>query len=176
MKILVFADFHGNARAIELAADISRREAPNKTVICGDIFGWNKSDCVIEALNKIQGILYFIKGNNDWQTELNLLPGGAEDYAVMYHFGRTLFFTHGDRYNAMRIPPLLKEGDALIHGHTHFGRISEREGVLICNVGSLARPRDCVANYLILDEQGAMLKDTDGALLQTKTWKEFVGD
>ncbi len=171
MKIAVFADFHGSARALRDAATVCRRETPDKTVICGDLFGyWSDPYEVVELLKELDGVQYLIKGNNDGPLAANLLDT-MEDNAVMYHFGRTLFFTHGDRYNLFNAPPFLKEGDALVYGHTHAGGLSVRNGLYMLNVGSLARPRDGEPCYLVLDESGAFLKSPDGKVLYKLAWQ-----
>ena len=171
MKILVFSDFHGSVSGLQQAIEISRREQPNKTVVCGDLFGWSKPQEVAELVQKLQGVLYLVKGNNDYATAESFLPCAMEDSAVMYHFGRTLMFTHGDRYNSMRIPPMLKEGDVLVHGHTHVGRLQLYNGLYICNVGSLSRPRDGTPNYATIEEQGVTLKLANGETLQRLNWQ-----
>ena len=170
MKILVFADFHGNVNSLQQAIEISRREQPDKTVVCGDLFGWSSPQEVAELVQQLQGVLYLVKGNNDYATAESFLPCEMEDSAIMYHFGRTLFFTHGDRYNSMRIPPVLKTGDVLVHGHTHVGRLQLYNGLYIANVGSLARPRNGLPSYLTLDEQGITLKLANGEILQQLNW------
>ena len=170
MKILVFADFHGSVSGLEQAIEIANRERPDKTVVCGDLFGWSHPQEVAELVQQLNGVLYLVKGNNDFSTAVSYLPYEMEDNAVMYHFNRKLFFTHGDRYNSMRIPPILEVGDALIHGHTHVGRLQKYNDLYILNVGSLARPRDGIASYMILDEVGATLKQIDGETLQQLKW------
>ncbi len=170
MKILVFADFHGSMRAISDAVDISREENPDKTVVCGDLFGWSSPSEIARTAEQFHGILYFVKGNNDWGTAVNCLNIQMEDSVIMYAFGRTLFFTHGDRYNPSRIPPFLKKGDALVYGHTHVGDLRVRDGLYTLNVGSLARPRDGTPSYLVLDESGASLRQPDGRELYRLDW------
>lgn len=172
MKILVFADFHGSIDSLNKAIEISKRERPDKTVVCGDLFGWTNPQEVATLVQDICGVPYLVKGNNDFSTAQSYLPCGMDDSAIMYHFNRKLFFTHGDRYNALRVPPILDEGDVLVHGHTHVGRLQKYNGLYVCNVGSLARPRDGVPNYLVLDEQGATLKQVDGEVLQQIKWEQ----
>ena len=169
MKICVFADFHGDVAAVRRAADIARKEQPDKTVVCGDIFGRSDGAEIARILGDMDSVLYLIKGNNDWYSATRFLDG-LEDNAVMYHFGRMLFFTHGDRYNALRIPPVLNKGDALIHGHTHMASLRRIEGLYVFNVGSLARPRDGVPSYLLLDDAGAAIKTADGEVLSRLDW------
>ena len=111
MKIVVFADLHGNITAAERAVRLSFDEKADKTVFCGDIFGvWGSAQEIAEKLQQVCGIAYFVRGNNDFSCYDGYIAGGLEEYAVMYHFGRTLFFTHGDRYNGGRVPPVLKQG------------------------------------------------------------------
>ena len=171
MKILVFSDFHGSVDSLNRAIEISRREHPDKTVVCGDLFGWSHPQEVATLVQKLDGVLYLIKGNNDFATAISYLPYAMDDSAIMYHFGRKLFFTHGDRYDALRVPPILSVGDVLIHGHTHVGRLQIVNGLFVLNVGSLARARDGVPNYLILDDDGATLKQIDGEVLQKIKWE-----
>ena len=170
MKILVFADFHGSVDGMNAAINISMREAPDKTVVCGDLFGWSHPQEIASLVQELYGVLYLIKGNNDYSTAQAYLPEAMEESVVMYHFDRKLFFTHGDRYNALRVPPILEEGDALVYGHSHVGRLRKIDGLFALNVGSLARPRDGAPNYLVIDEQGATLKQSNGELLQQLNW------
>lgn len=170
-KILVFADFHGSAESLSMAIEISKREKPDKTVVCGDLFGWSHPQHAATLVQQLEGVLYLVKGNNDFSTAVSYLPYGMDESVVMFHFNRRLFFTHGDHYDALRVPPILKQGDALIHGHTHVGRLTPVDGLYVCNVGSLARPRDGVPSYLVLDDNGATLKNVDGEVLQQLSWE-----
>lgn len=171
MKIVVFADLHGNITAAERAVQLSFDEKADKTVFCGDIFGvWGSAQEIAEKLQQVCGIAYFVRGNNDFSCYDGYIAGGLEEYAVMYHFGRTLFFTHGDRYNGGRVPPVLKQGDVLVHGHTHVANLTVRNGLFVLNVGSLARPRDGKPSYLVLDDHGATTKDIEGNALTFLSW------
>lgn len=172
MKIVVFADIHGSLSAMETVVDICKRESPNKAVICGDLFGgWGQlNEQIAGLLSQIDAVTYLVKGNNDRPHEIALLPYGMDDNAVMYHFGRTLFFTHGDVYSKYRIPPILKEGDALIYGHTHMSLLQRFNGLHVLNVGSVARPRDGAPCYLVLDELGATLKQLNGETINSLPW------
>ena len=163
MKICVFSDFHGNLSAVTRAEEIVRILHPDKVVICGDYFGgWSAQEKEVGSLIADMGkqsTLYLVRGNNDYRTDDVLLPFPPEDNAVMYHFGRTLYFTHGDRYNIWRIPPVLKKGDVLVHGHTHMGIIKPCNGVIVANVGSMGLPRDEIADFMVIDESGIALFD-----------------
>lgn len=171
MKILVFADFHGSASALNTALSIIKTQHPDKTVICGDLFGgWSSSRQIADSLQGLDTVLYLVRGNNDHSFDVSLLPYGMEDNATMYHFGRTLFFTHGDRYNGYNIPPILTQGDVLIHGHTHVNRTYVVNGLQVLNIGSMARPRDNQPAYLQLDDDGATYFSPDGKRLLFRPW------
>lgn len=172
MKILVVADIHGSVNGMNAVLNAFSAEKPDKVVFCGDIFGgWSNTERQIAQMaESLDAVLYFVRGNNDRPCYDHLLSCGFEENAVMYHFGRTLFFTHGDRYNGFRVPPVLKQGDAVVHGHTHVGSLTVRNGLFVLNVGSVARPRDGRPGYLLLDETGATLKLTDGTVLYSLPW------
>ena len=48
------------------------------------------------------------------------------DYALILYGERNLYATHGHIYNENNLPPL-KNGDILIHGHTHVLKAEKRE-------------------------------------------------
>ncbi len=172
MKIIAFADFHGSLSALKKAQEIVLKEKPQKTVLCGDLFGgWSCNPKRIdEILQSMDTILYVLRGNNDFSEYESQLSQPMEENAVMYHFSRTLFFTHGHVYNASHLPSFLGQNDVLVHGHTHIGFIRNFNGLTIANVGSMALPRDGQANYLVLDDDGITLKATDGTILQKIFW------
>lgn len=168
MKIAVFSDIHGRPNAMKLVVEAVQREHPDKVVFCGDLFGGEDS-VVALMIPKIDSVTYFVRGNNDFCS--HLVEGGMEENAVMYHFGRTLYFTHGHRYNSWRVPAFLKKGDAMIFGHTHLGSLTFRNNLHFLNVGSAALPRDGVACYLVLEEQGATLRTMQGEDIFNLPWQ-----
>lgn len=172
MKISVFADIHGSVSGMECVLEAVRRERPDKVVICGDLFGGfiSLSSELVELVSRIDATTYLVRGNNDRDSDIALLPYGMEDYAVMYHFNRTLFFTHGHVYNKYRIPPVLKPNDVLVYGHTHCALLQKYNGLYIANVGSVSRPRDDEPSYLTLDEYGVMLKRLNGEQISELRW------
>lgn len=171
MKIAVFADVHGNLPAMQTVAEICKRERADKTVFCGDLFGpFGANAEIVRLAEEIDSVLYFVRGNNDRPHEIALLKSGMDDYAVMYHFNRTLFFTHGDVYNKYRVPPVLKQDDAIIYGHTHRSLLQKYNGLFALNVGSVAYPRDGQACYLVLDDNGATLKNLEGNRILQLHW------
>lgn len=172
MKIAVFADIHGSMSGMENVLEIVNRERPDKVVICGDLFGGfvSMQREIAESVTRINAVTYLVRGNNDRDSDISLLPYGMEDYAVMYHFNRTLFFTHGHIYNKYRVPPVLNSNDALVYGHTHCALLQIFNGLHIVNVGSVSRPRDGMSSYVTMDETGVTLKGLNGEVLDVLPW------
>ena len=83
------------------------------------------------------------------------------DYALIPVGGKTVFATHGHRYNTAAQPPL-RAGDVLLHGHTHLYAaeafdLADGGRALYLNPGSVALPKGGnPATYMTLDtETGA---------------------
>ncbi len=170
MKICVFADIHGSIDGMNAVVKITELERPNKVVICGDLFGPRDAQKIADCVSQIDAVTYIVRGNNDRDCEVALLPCGMDDCAVMYHFGRTLFFTHGHVYNKYRVPPVLRENDVLVYGHTHCALLQRFNGLYIANVGSVSRPRDGEPSYLTLDDNGIILKRLNGEPISELQW------
>lgn len=174
MKILVFSDIHGDSNAMKNMQTIVATERPDKTVICGDLFGWGVEDKmrIAEIIKNLPHTVYVLKGNNDSNYDEELIGKPFQNTAIMHHFGRNLFFSHGHVYNTAHIPSILNEGDVLVYGHTHIGRLFVQEGLTVVNVPSISRPRGgSDKGYVIMDEQGITLKDISGNILDTISYQ-----
>lgn len=74
------------------------------------------------------------------------------DYCILYVGGRMIFATHGHQYN-MANPPMLKQGDILLHGHTHVPAMKKFEGKYYLNPGSVSIPKeDSAPGYMMLED------------------------
>lgn len=170
MKILVFSDIHGDIKAMEKMRTIVATERPDKIVICGDLFGWGIADkmYIADIIANLPSTVYILKGNNDSDDDQQIIGKPLQNSAIMHHFGRNLFFSHGHVYNSMRIPPVLQQGDVLVYGHRHIGALSTYNGLTVVNVPCLSRPRGGSSKgYVIMDEQGITLKELDGNTLDS---------
>ena len=84
------------------------------------------------------------------------------DYMIMYLEGRMAFITHGHNHNNQN-PPMLKEGDLLIHGHTHIPAMEEVNGYFYINPGSISIPKNGSShNYMIYEDGVFTIKDIEG--------------
>lgn len=177
MKWMVASDIHGSAYYCRKLLEAYRREEAEKLVLLGDLlYHGPRNDLpreyapkeVAAMLNEAAEELLCVRGNCEAEVDQMMLhfPVMAE-YAVFY-LGKTMYFaTHGHKFNK-ETPPCLKEGDVLLHGHTHVtadeictadgprGKYSYR----YLNPGSVSIPKENTAHgYLILTESGASFRE-----------------
>ena len=92
-------------------------------------------------LNEMKNEIYAVRGNCEAEVDQMVLnfPVMA-DYCILAIDGLTFYATHGHVYNENNLPPF-REGDILIHGHTHVLKAEQREGYILLNPGSVSIPR-----------------------------------
>ena len=128
MKILIASDIHGSAWYCRRLLDRYREEKPDKLLLLGDIlYHGPRNDLpreyapkeVLAMLNAVKEEILCVRGNCDTEVDQMVLEFPImADYCILYVGGRMIFATHGHQYN-MANPPMLKQGDILLHGHTH---------------------------------------------------------
>lgn len=133
MKILVVSDTHGRDRELEKAVET---EAPfDRLIHCGDVEG---REIFIEALADCPCCI--VAGNNDFFCDLER----EQEITIA---GKRALVTHGHYYGvSMDLSGIADEARArgceiVFFGHTHKPVVTEKDGVLIINPGSLAYPR-----------------------------------
>ena len=81
------------------------------------------------------------------------------DYAVLYLGEKLAYLTHGHIYHSANLPPM-KEGDILIHGHTHVQALQRNPDHIYINPGSVSIPKeDNVNSYMLYEEGCFTIKD-----------------
>ena len=174
---MIASDIHGSSYYAEKMIEAYKREKCDRLVILGDIlYHGPRNDLpkeyapkrVIELLNNISSELLCVRGNCEAEVDQMVLdfPVLAE-YAIFYVAGRMIFATHGHIYNETSLPKL-KEGDILLHGHTHVPVCKELCGgkYIYMNPGSVSIPKENSKNgYMILDDKMAQWKAIDGEIL-----------
>ncbi|MCI8496897.1 MAG: phosphodiesterase [Clostridiales bacterium] len=170
MKLLIASDLHGSAFFCEKLMKAFEREQADKLLLLGDIlYHGPRNDLpqqyapksVISMLNSIKERILCVRGNCDTEVDQMVLdfPILAE-YCLLFEKGRTIFATHGHRFNTSSLPPLSK-GDILLHGHTHVPACEEHGSCVYLNPGSVSIPKEnSPHSYMIL---------TDGVFL----WKQL---
>ena len=88
------------------------------------------------------------------------------DYALIICKDRAIYATHGHIYNEKNLPPL-KEGDILIHGHTHVLVAQKKEKYILLNPGSVSIPKENNINtYGILENGKFTIKGFRGEIVE----------
>lgn len=177
MKLMIASDIHGSRSSCEKLLDAYRREQADKLLLLGDLlYHGPRNDLppdyapkkVIALLNEMKNDLLCVRGNCEAEVDQMVLDFPVmADYAVLFLDEHMVFATHGHIYHENALPPL-KNGDILLHGHTHIPALKQNGTYFYCNPGSVSIPKDGnVPSYLIYEHECFILKDMDGNSLDT---------
>lgn len=184
MKLLIASDIHGSAYYCRMLTDAFHRENADRLLLLGDIlYHGPRNDLprdyapkeVIAMLNPLADRIICVRGNCDGEVDDMVLdfPVLAE-YAIISDdsLGSNIIFaTHGHHFNADSLPKL-KNGDILLHGHTHIPKFESVRGVYVINPGSVSIPKaDSAHSYMIFENGEFTRKTLDGVVLS----KDRVG-
>lgn len=175
MKLMFASDIHGSEYYCRMVLDQYQRECPEKLILLGDLlYHGPRNDLpkdynpkkVTELLNQKKKQLLCVGGNCDAQVDQMVLefPILAE-YIILYLDGHMVFATHGHIYNKENLPPL-KEGDILLHGHTHVQAMEWIGGIRYINPGSVSIPKENNENSYMIYENGMFqIKNMNGGII-----------
>ena len=177
MKIMIASDIHGSAFWCRKMLEAFDREQASRLLILGDIlYHGPRNDLpeqyapkeVISMLNERKNILLCVRGNCDTEVDQMVLefPIMAE-YCLLPEKERLIFATHGHRFHLDSLPAL-KQGDILLHGHTHVPACEEKHDVIYMNPGSVSIPKENSPHSYMLMENGVFSwKTMDGEEYKT---------
>lgn len=180
MKLMFASDIHGDAVCCEKMLERFDAENADRLFLLGDILyhgprndlpaGYAPKE-VARMLNERRDNLLCVRGNCDTEVDQMVLqfPIMAE-YALLYLDGRTVFLTHGHRFNT-EDPPPLKDGDILLHGHTHIQTVDGSRGYIYMNPGSVSLPKNGNPQSYMICEDG---KFTVKLLESGKAQMEYI--
>lgn len=175
MKWLIASDIHGSLYYCQKLLKAYKDEKADKMILLGDILyhgprndlpkDYNPKE-VINLLNPIKNDILCVRGNCDAEVDQMVLDFPIlADYAVICLGKRNMYITHGHIYNEDNLPPL-KNGDILLHGHTHVAGYTEHESYTYLNPGSCSIPKEETHNgYMILENDVFQWKDFDGNII-----------
>ncbi|NBK91023.1 phosphodiesterase [bacterium 1XD21-13] len=176
MKIMIASDIHGAAGFCESMLAAYDREQAEKLLLLGDILyhgprndlpeGYAPKE-VLALLNARKEEILCVRGNCDTEVDQMVLefPILAE-YCILYINGRMIFATHGHNFNEKNLP-MLKNGDILLHGHTHVPVCKETKDYVYINPGSVSIPKEgSWHGYMVLEDGVFTWKDLDGCVKQ----------
>lgn len=168
MKLMFASDIHGCAESCSLMLKRFDEEKADKLFLLGDIlYHGPRNDLpaayapkkVIFMLNAIKDKLFCVRGNCDTEVDQMVLefPIMAE-YALLFLDGKTVFLTHGHKFNT-QTPPALQKGDILMNGHTHISAIDDSREYIYMNPGSVSLPKkEDPKSYMIYENGEFSLK------------------
>ncbi len=168
MKLLIASDIHGSAYYCAELIKRYREEEYDRLILLGDVlYHGPRNDLpleydpkkVIAMLNPLSDQILCVRGNCDTEVDQMVLDFPImADYAVLYVNGLTVYATHGHVYNLNNTPPL-KEGDILLHGHTHVPAWEDNGRILYLNPGSVSIPKNGSFNsYMVLADEGVSFR------------------
>ncbi|HHY77504.1 MAG TPA: phosphodiesterase [Clostridiales bacterium] len=175
MKLMIASDVHGSVYYCEKMINAYKEEKADKLLLLGDLlYHGPRNDLpkeyepkkVISMLNDIADEILCVRGNCDAEVDQMVLkfPIMAE-YCILYLDNRMIFATHGHKFNEEN-PPLLKNGDILLAGHTHIPKFAKHENFYYINPGSVSIPKEGSRNgYIVLENDKFVWKDFDGNTL-----------
>ena len=179
MKLLICSDIHGDLDSMQKVLDAYEKEDAEKILILGDLlYHGPRNDLpstyapkkVIELLNSNRNIIMSVRGNCDTEVDQMVLNFPIlADYIYLSLDGLGIFATHGHNHNTSAMPPL-REGEILLHGHTHVLKIEELEDKqYYINPGSAALPKENnPRTYAIYENRCFTIKDFDGKTILEK--------
>ncbi|MBE5939096.1 MAG: phosphodiesterase [Lachnospiraceae bacterium] len=163
MKLMVASDIHGSAYYCDKLIRAMEIENPDRLVLLGDLlYHGPRNDLprdyapkkVIEMLNGISDKVLCVRGNCEAEVDQMVLDFPVmADYAYIVADGLNIFATHGHVYNNDNLPKL-KNGDILLHGHTHIPADVDFGTYRYVNPGSVSIPKEGSAHNYIIIENG----------------------
>lgn len=151
MKWFIASDIHGSAFYCRKMLESYKNENADRLILLGDIlYHGPRNDLpenyspreVISMLNEMKNSIICVRGNCDSEVDQIVLefPIMAQ-YALLDLGKNTIFITHGHVYNENNLPPL-KDGDILLHGHTHVQKCIRHKNYTYLNPGSVSLPKE----------------------------------
>lgn len=169
---MIASDLHGSVSALRALLSAFEKEGADRLLFLGDLlYHGPRNDLpaeyapkeVIALLNAHKDKIFCVRGNCDTEVDQMVLEFPImASYALISLGERTVFATHGHHFNAGALPPL-KEGDVLLHGHTHVPTFDPVEGIYVLNPGSTTIPKAGSAkSYMTLEDTTFIWKTLDG--------------
>ena len=177
MKLMIASDIHGSAYYCRELLNAFEREKADRLLLLGDIlYHGPRNDlpdrydpkAVTRLLNDNKKELLCVRGNCDAEVDQMVLEFPIQaDYALFDLDGTMAFITHGHLFNTACLPPH-KQGDLLIHGHTHVLTVEKKDGMTYINPGSAALPKENNPKTYMVYEKGVFeIKTLDGEVVKT---------
>ena len=178
MKLMIASDIHGSAYYCKKIVEAFHSEKADKLLLLGDILyhgprnalpkDYSPKDVAI-MLNEMKDKIICVRGNCDSDVDQMVLEFSImAPYCLIAFENRTIFATHGDKFNVDNLPAL-NNGDILLYGHFHVPACEERENYIYMNPGSVSIPKENSRNsYMVTDGNTFLWKDMDSNVYMEK--------
>lgn len=177
MKYMFASDIHGSAYYCRKMLEAYREEKAERLVLLGDLlYHGPRNDLpkeyapkeVIAMLNGMKNEIYAVRGNCEAEVDQMVLEFPVmADYCILALGDRTFYATHGHVYNTDNLPPM-REGDILIHGHTHVLKAEHMNSYIWLNPGSVSLPKEGNPHtYGVLEDHLFAVKDFEGNVVKS---------
>lgn len=171
------SDIHGSSYYCEKMIEAFKKEEATRLILLGDLlYHGPRNDLpreyapksVIKMLNEIKEDICAIRGNCDAEVDQMVLEFPImADYCILVLGNKTIYASHGHRYNVENLPPL-KSGDIFIQGHTHVLMAQKNEERILLNPGSISLPKeDNEQTYGIIEDGIFQIKNFHGDIVKT---------
>ena len=150
----MFSDLHGSASALKKVISLASFQEADRILLLGDILhGGYEETCSICAalLRNHKDRILAVRGNCDDESDAEALGFPLPEFRGFSLGMHRVHLSH--RPQVFSFPP----GDIVMNGHTHRKTLYRDAGVIYVNPGSIAYPRDGVASYAVMDENGIRL-------------------
>ncbi len=174
MKLLIASDIHGSAVAMKKLQELFVREKADIMIILGDIYNHGPRNgipvgydpmAVADILNGMKDKIIVVKGNCDSEVDAMISEFDFLESVVTIVGGKRVFLTHGHVFDIDRLPA---NAEVLFYGHVHTGFITERNGVVVANPGSVTFPKNGTEkSYIIMTEKEITLKNLAENIIDT---------
>lgn len=162
MKWMIASDIHGSAKYCRLLLQRYDEERAERLLLLGDVlYHGPRNDlpeeydpkAVIRMLNERAEEILCVRGNCEAEVDQMVLDFPVlADYALLPLGKHVVYVTHGHVMNEGHLPPM-KQGDILLHGHTHVPACVRHETYVYMNPGSVSIPKEgSPRGYMILED------------------------
>jgi len=159
-RLLVTADIHGSLGAWMTIKSFLK--PGDGLAVAGDLFDTRygmygspdfQPDTIREEIKKLKKPFFYVYGNCD---VAGYCPGYKETLAFTVNGGSHGIWMHHGHKRDLLFP---KTPKIVIQGHTHLASLTESQGIIHLNPGSLSVPRNNLFTYGIIDAREVRLVD-----------------
>ena len=173
MKVMIVSDIHGDINVLEWIIYKVNNDHIDKLIILGDFCGYGDDSIdIAKRLNTIRDKIICVRGNCDTDKFIECLDIDMPIYQNININGLVVTLTHGHIYNGYYLPKNCS--DILISGHTHRSLIDNVNNVLCLNPGSIAKPRDGIKSYILINGYDLYIKDINENIIDSCNLKRKI--